>query len=462
MSISYHGIVGYGKATLPSVETWSTNMNILRDPPKSITTRKIDKVGETSEITQMIQESGDRCCEAIQVYARGVNPMVSVSYDNFGNNGGQKTNGHPGGGKQSFLPYRVMRDGAFRPPVRDQRDLLPLSRLPRVWTSSFSQPGFADFSKKLTCQGTDENTKGVKKEGQILKACIRPTATYQVQTPIMEPFEVKNVIKNPLLVQGHSGYQSQKKINGQIGEPIKEIIENPNRIDMNINMGNSMMNKNIEINVETDKYLQDNLTTNFEGNRSKNIQITTIDELYNMETGKYLQETLNVDCSTNQSGYDKYEYIHDDIQLERTLPNYNANTNQSGYDKYEYIHDDIQLERTLPNYNANTNTGYNIHKKLDNQIVERQYVPNHPLASATTNTAMQRKVKDNNNNTIYNLKPTINIGGMNGLPTMPTVDRGKNITEFDTDKVKLRQRIYDMQQERNTSLGQLPYQESVM
>ena len=434
MSISYHGVVGYGKATLPSVETWSTNMNILRDPPKSITTRKIDKVGETSEITQMIQESGDRACEAIQVYARGVNPMVSVSYDNFGNNGGQKVYGHPGGGKQSFLPYRVMRDGAFRPPIKDQREILPLSRLPRIWTSSFSQPGFADFSKKVLCQGTDENTKGVKKQGQILKACVRPTATYQIQTPIMEPFEVKNVIKNPLLVHGHSGYQSQKKINGYIGEPVKEIIENPNRIDMNINMGNSMMNKNIEVNVKTDKYLQDTLLTNFEGNKSKNIQTTTIDELYNMETDKYIQDTVNVNC----------------------------NTNQSGYDKYEYIHDDLQLERTLPNYNAKTNTGYNIHKKLDNQISERQYISNHPLASATTNRGMQRKGKDNNNNTIYTLKPTINTGGLEGLPTMPIVDRGKNITEFDTDKVKLRQRIYDMQQERNISLGNIPYQESVM
>ena len=434
MSISYHGIVGYGKATLPSVETWSTNMNILRDPPKSITTRKIDKVGETSEITQMIQESGDRACEAIQVYARGVNPMVSVSYDNFGNNGGQKVYGHSGGSKQSFLPYRVMRDGAFRPPIKDQRELLPLSRLPRIWTSSFSQPGFTDFSKKVMCQGTDENTKGVKKEGQILKACIRPTATYQIQTPIMEPFEVKNVIKNPLLVPGHSGYQSRKKINGYIGEPVKEIIENPNRIDVNINMGNSMLNKNIEVNFETDKYLQDPLLTNFEGNRSKNIQTTTIDELYNIETDKYTQDLLNVNC----------------------------NTNQSGYDKYEYIHNDLHLERTLPNYTAVTNTGYNIHKKLDNQISERQYVSNHPLASATTNKGLQRKGKDNNNTTIYTLKPTINPGGIEGLPTMPIVDRGKNIIEFDTDKVKMRQRIYDMQHERNISLGNIPYQESVM
>ena len=40
--LSYSGIINYGKATLPSVDSWGTNMNILKDPPKSITTRKID------------------------------------------------------------------------------------------------------------------------------------------------------------------------------------------------------------------------------------------------------------------------------------------------------------------------------------------------------------------------------------------------------------------------------------
>ena len=38
--LSYSGITNYGKATLPSVDSWGTNMNILKDPPKSITTRK--------------------------------------------------------------------------------------------------------------------------------------------------------------------------------------------------------------------------------------------------------------------------------------------------------------------------------------------------------------------------------------------------------------------------------------
>ena len=57
-TLSYSGLTNFGKMTLPSVETWGSNMNILRDPPKGIYTRKINKVGQTSEITEMIDEAG--------------------------------------------------------------------------------------------------------------------------------------------------------------------------------------------------------------------------------------------------------------------------------------------------------------------------------------------------------------------------------------------------------------------
>ena len=69
--ISYKGIIGHGggRLTLPSVESWSQNMNILRDPPKGISTRKKDRLGQTSEIAKMIDDSGDRACENIKVYA---------------------------------------------------------------------------------------------------------------------------------------------------------------------------------------------------------------------------------------------------------------------------------------------------------------------------------------------------------------------------------------------------------
>ena len=160
--LSYSAITNNGKVTLPSVGSWGTNMNILKDPPKSIHTRRIDKVGQTSEITTMIDDSENRACETILPFARGVNPMVSVSYDNYGNNGGQRggavygNSNIPGEGgmalggqTQAYLPYRIMRDGAFRPPVVTQYDLAPLSRLPRIWTTAFTKPGFVDFSKKM-------------------------------------------------------------------------------------------------------------------------------------------------------------------------------------------------------------------------------------------------------------------------------------------------------------------------
>ena len=114
--LSYSGITNFGRVTLPSVEGWGTNMNILRDPPKSITTRRITKVGETSSITQMIGESGNRACEAIQVFARGVNPSVGVSYNNYGNgnsSGGLTGLSNPiaGCGRTAKLPYRIMDAG---------------------------------------------------------------------------------------------------------------------------------------------------------------------------------------------------------------------------------------------------------------------------------------------------------------------------------------------------------------
>ena len=432
MSISYHGIVGYGKSTLPSVESWSTNMNILRDPPKSITTRKIDKVGETSEITQMIQESGDRTCEAIQVYARGVNPMVSVSYDNSSNNGGQSQYGKATNSKQSFLPYRVMRDGAFRPPIRDQRDLLPLSRLPRVWTSSFTQPGFADFSKKAMVPLSDEDTKGVKKSGQLLQACVRPTATYKIETPITEPFEVRYVIKNPLTIEANSGIKSRNIKNAEIGNVKSGIIENPNKIELNFNKGNSSMNVKINTNVITDKYIQDKLQGEYDSKKSRNVQVTSIEDLYNVDTDKYIQNQVNINYSVPQKGYDKYDYIHSDIDL----------------------------EKTIPNYDARTNNGYNIHKRLDNQVNAKQYTLNRPNAVGYTNNALQRGGGEGDSSRIYNLRPTINAGGMDAVPSMPTFDRNAGMTEFDTEKTRLRNRIYDMQQERNISLGNIPYIES--
>lgn len=145
MVISYSGIVNYGKSTqMASADSWGTQMVIVRDPPKSIHTRMKTRVGDTSAVTATLADADDRFCENINYYARGQNPMVSVSY-------GEGV----GGSHQPYLPYRVARDGAFRPPIWRQEDLLPLSRLPRHRTSVTTNLKQIDYTRRLTDCGGD-------------------------------------------------------------------------------------------------------------------------------------------------------------------------------------------------------------------------------------------------------------------------------------------------------------------
>lgn len=141
--LSYSSLKTSPKVTLPSVEMWGTNMNILRDPPKSIYTRRIDKVTDTQQITLQEADANDRRLENIKVYARNVNPMVGVSYNNYGNTSKQGS-----GQKQATLPYKVEN---VRPPLLSQYDLQPLSRLPRDWFYTFSNPEFPQLVNNLQC-----------------------------------------------------------------------------------------------------------------------------------------------------------------------------------------------------------------------------------------------------------------------------------------------------------------------
>ena len=69
----------------------------------------------------------------------------------------------------------------------------------------------------------------------------------------------------------------------------------------------------------------------------------------------------------------------------------------------------------------------NIHKKIDGKVHEKVLNLNRPA------------------------------GGFEAVPSVPSVDRQNILQDFDTDKSRMRQRIYDMQQDRNVSLGNIPY-----
>lgn len=370
--LSYSGLVNHGRVTLPSVDSWGTNMNILRDPPKSYYTRRSDKVGETSSITQMIDDSGDRGCEAIQVYARGINPFVSVSYSNNSNNGGQHSGGlTTGGQQQTKLPYTVMRDGAFRPPVLLQEDLLPLSRMPRAWTSAFSQPGFTDFSRKLRSCGTSDDTREVK--SQTLKSCVRPTAVYKIETPISEPFEVKYVIQPSIKNSATSGIRTMDITQQYVGNPTKEIDTKPLHAHAQANFTKVRHVDNNEFN--PDRYIQDANTHTVVSNISSNKHYTDIETILDL-TNIPVQDIRTTSTVAPVNGVEQTKYFHDDINLSRRLPEYHARTNFGDHTTHKRVEHEnqIELERNIPNNSFVTNpatNGFSDHSSRDARLASK-------------------------------------------------------------------------------------------
>ena len=366
MSISYSGITNYGKVTLPSVETWGRNMNILVDPPKTVTTRRIDKVSQTSLITEMIDDSENRAAEVILKYARGVNPSVSVSYSNNSNNGGQNTSGgifH--NGVSASLPYKLDAE-AFRPPIQTQFSLLPLSRMPRIWTTSYTQPGFADFSKKLRTPTTAEETREVKNE--LLKGSIHPTALYKVDKPLdSAPSEVKHMVQEVL----SKNYTTVPK-----GTDITmlDVLEPNRQINHDFQHHEAYTNPNSDYyitgnnEIYTDKYIQDSnahqVFTNVGSDRMQITRLDEIEEFNNIQT----KDLRHAYANTNVTGYNKNEYFHDDQELERNLPTYEIPAHYKGNSsRVDHIYEDYELERNIPSYEIPA------HYKGDSNIVNHIY-----------------------------------------------------------------------------------------
>ena len=428
--LSYSGLVNHGKITLPSVGNWGTNMNILRDPHKSITTRRIDKVGETNFITETIDDSGGRINEAIQVYARGVNPSVSVSYNNYSNNGGQKSGGIvEGGGRSAKLPYPIMKDGAFRPPILLQEDLFPLSRLPRQKTNASSNSGFTDFSRKLKTPGTAEETKEVK--NHTIKGHVRPTAVYKIEPQSQKPFEVKYVIQPFIKRSVGSGTRTMDITNQHVGNPTKEVNNDVRHTTARSNLTDNRYVNNNEFNsarfiqeynshpvvsnasssnnynsanteVETNRFMQDNLnysvTSNMYDKNNYNSENTEV------ETNRFMQDTLVHPVVSNI--YDKNNYNSENTQVEtnRFMQDHlNYPVTSNIYDKNNYNSENTEFEtgRFMQNTlvhpvvsNISSRTNYNSdNTELDSsRFVQNTLV--HPVTSNISSNVRHTSIED--------------------------------------------------------------------
>lgn len=316
--LSYSGLTNYGRATLPSVETWGTNMNILQDPPTSIHTRRIDKVGQTSDITTMIDDSSNRACEAINVYARGVNPMVSVSYSNNGSNGGGLNGQLPGlsniGAAKN--PYTIMDGGAFRPPLPFQKDLMPLSRQPRVWTEAMTKPGFIDFSKKAREVASACKTREVKNE--IIQGEVEPTLYYKYDNGgnMYSKKKVEDYIKEI----------ETKNVTAVHSLPDSKMQENK-KVKFNINKvstsaGTNKENKNNYIN-NVNKHTESFITDAYNIERGTNVSGKNMDRLTEMTGENYIQEPLKAEAETMYVAIGDY-MKNNEVETDRYLQNVTA------------------------------------------------------------------------------------------------------------------------------------------
>lgn len=461
MSFSYSAITNRGRVTLPSVESWGTDMNIMKDPVKSIMLRRRDKVGDNMDIIKDIDNS-DRAGDAILRFARGVNPMVSVSYGNATNN------------QQVRLPYVINKDGDFHPPVVAPQDLLPLSRMPRNVTSAITNPTMPDTSKQL------DNSRNVtvlsSTKSEIISAQVRPTRSYSLQKPFQEAYDVKNSIQRVL----HKSANVMKTLNADPNmkyniKPTKVIIDDNLNVFALSNRSNPSVNVYGTNNLDTNRFLQDNINTQAFSNKASNsFNYSQNDQQFDLENGQLHEDIINIDISSNPTSYSKTNYIHENFELDRNLPNYSSRSNIRSKTEQTrtYIHDDVELERTLPEYSSQTNIKGRENGKTyihDDIFLNR----NMPEYSATSNITSKEKhvsfinddIELERNLPIYNSQTNV-VGHKDIAYIHEDIDLEKNLPyyKFDTNARYNLQKIHKpehvRERDRKTVLGQYSVNQS--
>ena len=417
MSITYTGtIVGAGAATtLPSVDSWGTNMSILKDPPKSINTRRINYVSDTQEITDMIDGSGNRICEAIKIYPRGVNPAISVNYSNSGTSGGQNRQAICSNATMASLPYKIMDKGAFRPPLMRPFDLRPLSRQPRAFTYAFCNPSMPGYIDTLSCLNQSDVHKVLN--NQVLSTSTQPTAKFVIGQSLKASSDVKNAISKPIncSVSSGTGTMNWVPTNGLIPQE-SSINTDYKQITAQTQLGCNLVNVDSHTVKDTTKYIKENLQVPIYSSKNNNKNTTSLTELTDFDNLQ-LKDTLKYSVNSNTSkSYVGSEKIHKEIERPKNVPTHNAITNLVGENK--------------------------VYKKSEKMPV---LVRNRPIAA---NLNLNKKcVGDdqiNNCKTVIlrNRLPINNARGDSALPNMSNLKPVVNIIKnFETNKNTLAKKV---------------------
>ena len=118
----------------------------------------------------------------------------------------------------------------------------------------------------------------------------------------------------------------------------------------------------------------------------------------------------------------KISYIHDDIVLERNVPEHETTSNTSGNQKIEYIHSDIELDRVLPEHEATTNISQNMRKTLLHNKM-KEYDRKTILSQMSTNDSKKGDMNRNNATQYNKLQDKIQPGEFVNSGFVPMVGR---------------------------------------
>jgi hypothetical protein len=180
---------------------WNTDLGILKDPPKTVMSKRRDKVFDDNRITNaMLEGTKIAVSEAISTVKRYDNSNLGLSTGNIPNGKGfnnydQSLQNVKIFQQQVKYPHKVMeKSGYFHPPVHVLLDLAPLSRMPRPYFSYEVTPELPGGETANQLIGSADLARGVKSEYTKVNVTAAKTANNVVSNTV-HVFNAKDSIK---------------------------------------------------------------------------------------------------------------------------------------------------------------------------------------------------------------------------------------------------------------------------
>lgn len=277
--------------TLPSWE----QPTIYRDPPKSIHTRKKERV-DMSNVTYMIRNDDSRINEGVAYLQRGINPHIDIMYNNVGGGGGGRTTTMPN--VQASNPYKIMKDGAFRPPMFKQEDLLPLSRQRRPETSAITNPGIRsgyNIHNLVDMIDKEEVSNSINVQ-KINYLSIRPTAMYKIELPT-EMFTANAINENVLHTTVSSSVKGMDKISRIATNEPYQSLKNPLHSSVSSN-SSILSNKSRDETIDKGHYINDKSNYTVQSSAGRDNLVYKNNNKYNVELSRNMP-LYNINSSVN-------------------------------------------------------------------------------------------------------------------------------------------------------------------